>query len=732
MKPDEKRLERAFTEAPSELRDAVELAFQRGAKAMKKRHKIMVSLSAAAVFAVLVLGIALAAGRLTAPRPDPVVTAQGGGTKPSAEPTQDIMNQITPEPTPTPEITPEPTPMPEITPTPTPEVTPEPTPTPEPEITLVYTQPNSNYYHSDPNCSGMEGAVAWTEASAISVGKQPCPVCIGGLDESMEETPPMVYYTAAGVYYHGNESCSGMQNAAAHTLSEAEAAGKARCPVCQPIEPDDKDLFVLAFGEAMYESFAPGFEYAYTEPNASDGVYKWYARSREDASVCRLMATFQAPVSRNGEVATDGGLRMKVWVTGDTDYASLLSEAPEPMRSMFGQLQATLADMPDEVLPDDGSPADMRIVVHFDEDRTTILDVSITAYGTKAALFEWQRTESGYELTSAAVDEESAQTREDAATLVKDETDENLSNDGDAAVEPMGDQQSASGLTEQRAYELLIEADELAGKSGEIWLYLSSEADAAWAFYATQHDRDEALRTGAAWFISEKKCVCLGRSDGVESWFFFTQQPQPNPVPPDGDEDFVSVGSYAACGREMFSSRIRKGKTTVAHLWMVGEDGLPIELDTGNGLTSVEACGGILTGKRDINDDDWVFLHAHDQLYQVMAQTVEIDEVRVLPGAAVILDELQGAGYTVTDCLYRDMDGNVHGAGAAAITVNLEQDGQPFHAYMTRKSWEDDFIVMRGWEDDINVYPGAGTVNPDAGLPTLASGTLETDEKVFG
>ena len=438
MKPDGKRLERAFTEAPSELRDAVELAFQRGEKAMKVRHKTMVSLSAAAVFVVLVLGIALAAGRLTAPRPDPVVAAQGGGAKASVDPTQDIIDQITPEPTTMPEITPLPDMMPE---------------------------------------------------------------------------PTLTAYKQADIYYSGDETCE--------ESMEAENAA----------------------------------------------------------------------------------------------------------------------------------------------------------------------TQSTVEAQLAA-------------------------------------------MTAQDAWEKLLEADEQAGKSGEVWVYLSSEADAAWVFYATQHDGDEALRTGAAWFISEKECVCLGRSDGVEGWFFFTQQLQPNPVPPDGDEDFVSVGSYATCGRELFSSRIRKGKTTVAHLWMVGEDGLPIELDTGNGLTSVEAYGGILTGKRNVNDDDWVFLHAHDQLYQVTAQPVGIEEVKALPGAAAILDELQGAGYAVTDCLYRDMDQS--GSGAAAITVNLKQDGQPFHAYLTRKSWDDDFIVMRGWEDDINIYPGAGTLNPDAGLPALASSTLETDERVFG
>ncbi len=453
------RLERAFTEAPAELNDAVERAFLKGERAMKKRHKIMASLTAAAAFAVLALGIALAAGRLTAPRPDPVVTAQGGVA---------IAATGTPEPTPLPDELPEPTPEADALP--------EPTPLPSSETVYYFTE-NGRYYHTDPNCSGMRGAQPHTPELALASGKRPCPVCVENLESAVNE-------------------------------------------------------------------------------------------SGEEASAVTRMSA-------------------------------------------------------------------------------------------------------------------------------------------------------------QEAWEKLLEADPTAGKAGQVWLYLSSEAKAAWAFCANGENSDAAFRTGAAWFISEKQCVCLGRSDSVESWYFFTQQPQPNPVPPDGDEDYVSVGSYAACGRELFTSRIRKGNTTVAHLWMVGEDGLPIELDTGNGLTSVEVYGGILTGKRDVNDNDWVFLYAHDQLYQVTAQTADVDAVEALPGAASILNELQGAGYTITDCLYRSMD--QLGSGAAAITVNMEEHGEPFHAYLFRRSYDAPFIVMTGWEDDINVYPGKGTLNPDAGLPTLASGTLRVE-----
>lgn len=175
-----KHLDRAFTKAPDELTASVEEAFRRGEKAVKQRQKIVTALSVAAVFAMLCAAIALAAGRMIAPKPDTVAT-RGSAT---SRPVRTLLN-VTHSPIheTTPELTPEPTPTPELTPQPTPEhVIPD-------ALTLVYTQPNSNYYHSLPDCSGMEGAVAWTLESAVSVGKQPCPICMDGEMES-EETAP--------------------------------------------------------------------------------------------------------------------------------------------------------------------------------------------------------------------------------------------------------------------------------------------------------------------------------------------------------------------------------------------------------------------------------------------------------------------------------------------------------------------------------------------------------------
>ena len=273
MKKNLPRLERAFTEMPPELPMEIERTFKRGEAEMKRRHKLVVALTAVAACAILMAGLAFATGQMTKPKPDRVVTEQSGHGAPEAD--EDILPEITPEPTPTPEVTPIPTATPEVTPepTPTPEVTPEPTPmsTLEPEVNLVYTQPKGNYYHSDPNCADMMGAVPWTEESAISVGKQPCPVCILGtatIKEVPEEADPAetvevpVYYTPKGIYFHGNDQCSGMLNAEAHSLAEAEAAGKQRCPVCQPVEPDHYDLFKQAFGQGL-EALMPGYAYSH-------------------------------------------------------------------------------------------------------------------------------------------------------------------------------------------------------------------------------------------------------------------------------------------------------------------------------------------------------------------------------------------------------------------------------------------------------------------------------------
>lgn len=186
------RLERAFTQAPPELSDRIELAFLRGEQAMKKRHKLMVSLSVAAALAMLILGIALAAGEMTRPRQDAVVAAVDGA--------EGIAAESTPTPVPATE--------PEYTPTPMPE------PAQGKDLTaeICYATAQGEYFHRYENCSGMLDAIPWTQAAALAMGKQPCPVCLPANASAAPTVSPMpceqdgvtVYYSDRDAYYHGS------------------------------------------------------------------------------------------------------------------------------------------------------------------------------------------------------------------------------------------------------------------------------------------------------------------------------------------------------------------------------------------------------------------------------------------------------------------------------------------------------------------------------------------------
>ena len=66
----------AFVPMPSDFSDAVERGFERGEEAMKKRHKITLALSIAAVLVIAFAFAAMATGALSQPKPDNVVVSQ--------------------------------------------------------------------------------------------------------------------------------------------------------------------------------------------------------------------------------------------------------------------------------------------------------------------------------------------------------------------------------------------------------------------------------------------------------------------------------------------------------------------------------------------------------------------------------------------------------------------------------------------------------------------------------
>jgi len=104
----------------------------------------------------------------------------------------------------------------------------------------VWATLGGRFYHLVSDCSGMQNASATTRNEASLAGKQPCPVCIAfvtptPMPEEALVTPeptampvPSYVGTEHGLYYHLNETCSGMQNA--QWLSDL--TGKSPCPVC--------------------------------------------------------------------------------------------------------------------------------------------------------------------------------------------------------------------------------------------------------------------------------------------------------------------------------------------------------------------------------------------------------------------------------------------------------------------------------------------------------------------
>lgn len=263
----------------------------------------------------------------------------------------DVFGFVFPDSGATPEefehMTPDPTALPaEVEQVEGAEVTPEPTPTPGPlkeeaADEPVYYTTDGTYYHAIEDCSDMIGASAHTLAEAEAAGKRPCPACVfrdgptltpaPGEPASADALP--VYYTAGGNYYHGAEDCSGMAGASPHTLAEAEAAGKRRCPVCQPLgEAPYVDLFRKAFGMEIGEVW-PGFSYYYLVDMRGfeyEGERFWViGRLEGDDDSWAYGAGFT--VSGDGEVRLSLSNGISLWI-----LEHIREEAPTPVSAILG------------------------------------------------------------------------------------------------------------------------------------------------------------------------------------------------------------------------------------------------------------------------------------------------------------------------------------------------------------------------------------------------------------
>ena len=181
--------DRAFGKTPAIFQDSINEAFERGERAMKLRHKITAMVSVAAALVVIVAVAALAAGGLGIGTPkEDLVFGQQVTSAPKSlyQPTEDMLDSI------------------------------------------VYYNEQGNYFHTIPDCSGMQGAAAHSLREAYESGKGVCPVC----GDAALASPYIVYSHRSGTYYHAQPDCSGMKNAPETTITQAEADGKTACPVC--------------------------------------------------------------------------------------------------------------------------------------------------------------------------------------------------------------------------------------------------------------------------------------------------------------------------------------------------------------------------------------------------------------------------------------------------------------------------------------------------------------------
>ena len=270
---------------------------------------------------------------------------------------------------------------------------------------LCYTLPAGQYYHFRQDCSGMIGARVDTVRNAEAEGKQPCPVCAGTEVEVTPEptfTPAPeehgelpVYYTPQGNYYHGDALCCGMRNAEAHTLTEAVDDGKARCPVCQPGEPNEIHMFWEVFGCGLDELY-PVARYAYTLRDAQTGVCEWMLCYPGDGG-----ATYGNPVAMEKwtireESSVPGHvgetvLRMGVWTNAD-NALTVWRRAPEPLHGMLEEAEATLRDMREMLAGIESTPMELltRTVVTFDGEGEDLLAVTLWFEGQEVTTtFRW-------------------------------------------------------------------------------------------------------------------------------------------------------------------------------------------------------------------------------------------------------------------------------------------------------------------------------------------------------
>ena len=185
------KLDKAFPPTPAAFGDAVSKGIREGEKRMKMKYKMKLSMIAACLVVCLLVGAYAAS---TGDKTDTTATAQPSDSQSVP------FDTVTVSPTPKNAAWPD----------------------SETHEKSVYMTEFGAWYHDDPLCQGMQGAMLVPLSEAIEEHKLPCPICIG----------KTVYATANGIFYHSDPGCSGMQGAVQWKESDAVANGKLPCPVC--------------------------------------------------------------------------------------------------------------------------------------------------------------------------------------------------------------------------------------------------------------------------------------------------------------------------------------------------------------------------------------------------------------------------------------------------------------------------------------------------------------------
>ena len=140
----------------------------------------------------------------------------------------------------------------------------------------VYVGEFDFHFHIDPECSTLRNGRAMSVYQAIMSGYGLCPDCspdtwteemvmASAETEAASSNEVLYYYTGGGTYFHLTPDCSGMMNAAPHSLDAAISVGKRHCPVCigdrtelywLPVPEKDDDTVYLC-GDNIYYHINP-------------------------------------------------------------------------------------------------------------------------------------------------------------------------------------------------------------------------------------------------------------------------------------------------------------------------------------------------------------------------------------------------------------------------------------------------------------------------------------------